>query len=272
MSLDANTDSPSLSSSSLKHGGSRQKELLSADSTLSSKKSRELGYADGALWNSGKTSKQFSIFTDDDAMSLPRKHYTQQRSGGLARVMSPRHQESKISVYADGTSEEESDDSNKENTAPEDDISEPVVLTELKRSRSFSKVFADVAENDPRRRLEARSGDAARRRVKRPASSSSYDAETTSLMNSLHPEGSADSEYASEEEMLPGYVTPPRPHIRRFAPEDCVGPLLQSRAQEQWPLSAPARAVRLFDLGGMDGVRRRLTFEVLHDKEVATSK
>ncbi|KAK9479306.1 hypothetical protein V1514DRAFT_351354 [Lipomyces japonicus] len=65
------------------------------------------------------------------------------------------------------------------------------------------------------------------------------------------------------------YATPRRPRIRKFQPADLIGPLLDSRQEQGWPLSAPAKMNNLFNVG-MDafllgGTKRKIDFDVFSD-------
>ncbi|KAK9452881.1 hypothetical protein V1511DRAFT_513388 [Dipodascopsis uninucleata] len=63
------------------------------------------------------------------------------------------------------------------------------------------------------------------------------------------------------------YITPPRPRIRRYQPGDAIGPLLESRACDRWPLSAPGKALKLYDVDELNlgGVKRKIDFHIYED-------
>ncbi|KAK7204467.1 hypothetical protein BZA70DRAFT_280814 [Myxozyma melibiosi] len=310
--VDANTDSPSPSKSSpVRPSFSRSRSASSSPSK--SKSAKQIGEMQ---------QQQTKIYASPSlgALGVP----------GLPVSARRRREEgARLKVFADSKEEGEEDtrndaetdeDENKENEIPLQDRPKYAHLqsetAQAKGSSAQRRVFADIAENDPRRRREARGGSTststsptrrqAQDREKREMLRRQRvdDAETAALIEALDNvaavasrlgrresqgvwdekrsedgksqgkggRGEREEVYYDDEDedgklQLPGYVTPPRPRIRRFAAEDSVGPLLRAREEKQWPLSAPAKGRKLFEAAEIGGrVRRKLSFEV-YDEE-----
>ncbi|KAK9241409.1 hypothetical protein V1525DRAFT_10062 [Lipomyces kononenkoae] len=184
-------------------------------------------------------------------------------------TLSPRRSDSQhVKVYVDRTdtqrhggstvivSDDEDDDDEKENIPPESTGTESQHLSRspspMLKTRNIveRKVFADVPISDPRRRFELHH----RKRLIQMSDLVS-DAE-------IHDDDDDD---------LPVYVTPARPHIRKFQIGDYLGPMLASRDNNGWPLSAPMKANGNFDIVKLDDVlgdtRRKIRFDIFVDSD-----
>ncbi|KAK9330898.1 hypothetical protein V1520DRAFT_100904 [Lipomyces starkeyi] len=179
-------------------------------------------------------------------------------------TLSPRKSGSDhVKVYVDRTDKpgqlgsifDVSDDDEKENVPPEgagidEQFSSRSPALNIKKTERL--VFADIPMTDPRRRFEL------------------HDRGPSTLNSDMLSE-IIDSEILDDEDEVPVYATPARPRIRKFHVGDYLGPMLTSRNEKGWPLSAPTKANGNFDFATLDEVfgdtRRKIRFDIFVDSD-----
>ncbi|KAK9373457.1 uncharacterized protein V1513DRAFT_161042 [Lipomyces chichibuensis] len=150
-----------------------------------------------------------------------------------------------------------SDDDEKENVRPEgtgtgtgEQLSSGSTALNIKQTERM--VFADIPITDPRRRFELHD--------RRPQALNS------DMLSEII---ECDSEILDDE--VPVHATPARPRIRKFQVGDYLGPMLTSRNENGWPLSAPTKAKGNFDVATLDEVfgdtRRKIRFDIFVDSD-----
>ncbi|KAK9389778.1 hypothetical protein V1515DRAFT_578106 [Lipomyces mesembrius] len=173
-------------------------------------------------------------------------------------ILSPRRSGSDhVKVYVDRTDKpgelgsifDVSEDDEKENVPPEGTGTDEQLASRspgLNIKKMDRMVFADIPITDPRRRFEL------------------HDRRPSAIVN-------CDPEILDDEDEVPVYATPARPRIREFQVGDYLGPMLTSRNENGWPLSAPAKAKDNFDVATLDevfgGTRRKIQFDIFVDSD-----
>ncbi|KAK9484843.1 hypothetical protein V1527DRAFT_181659 [Lipomyces starkeyi] len=170
-----------------------------------------------------------------------------------------------VKVYVDRTDKpgqlgsifDVSDDDEKENVPPEgtgtdEQFSSRSPALNIKKTERM--VFADIPITDPRRGFELHD--------RRPSTLNS------DMLSEIM---ECDSEIVDDEDEVPVYATPARPRIRKFQVGDYLGPMLTSRNENGWPLSAPTKANLNFDVATLDEVfgdtRRKIRFDIFVDSD-----
>ncbi|KAK9494497.1 hypothetical protein V1508DRAFT_402852 [Lipomyces doorenjongii] len=177
-------------------------------------------------------------------------------------ILSPRRSGSDhMKVYVDRTDKpgqlgsifDVSEDDEKENVPPEgtgteDQLSSRSIALNIKKTDRI--VFADIPITDPRRRFEL------------------HDRRPSSINSDIV---TCDRAILDDEDEVPVYATPARPRIRKFQVGDYLGPMLTSRNENGWPLSAPTKAKGNLDVATLDEVfgdtRRKIQFDIFVDSD-----
>ncbi|KAK9463748.1 uncharacterized protein V1516DRAFT_668598 [Lipomyces oligophaga] len=246
--------------------------------------------------------------TKKEKSASPRRPVHTPGSAGLDGVGRARsyEQRSQIKIYMDDRDSDAEDDfdENKENKLRQAvDVleSQPNLASETNNSSFKSRnarlggtarssnrqVFADIPAGDFRRRLEG--GHDRETTDKSDLSISAQMVEVADLSaiakeleqaNQGDPEPFANEAAArppaimsrtilTEEDQLPAWATPMRPRIQKFDPADEASKLLEKRAVDEWPLSAPGKIYKVFGPApGEDWLghtKRKLDFGVYED-------